>query len=916
MRIDAAGEDSVGTLDMLRPYYWAAWLTLLLGLSLTFFAWRSSVSYVNTLAEQRFAASVGEAQAALNAHLVAHAQALRGAQAYVGAMGQPSRDDWKRMYDTLRFGENYPGFNGIGYMQTFTLKERGRVLGALKQSYPNFTIQPPGDRNRYVALSAYEPVTTETQKVIGIDAWVDPERRKTLEAARDSGETRITGKVTLATDKTEDRRPGFLMYQAVYRHGLLLDTIEQRRKNLIGFVVAPFRIGVLAGQIYYAKHADIAMRIYDGNEATESTLFHATHPTLDFASAAHQRVLPIEVGGKTWQVHYASLPVFGSASDLAQPWRLLAGGVLISFLLFGTVWSLVATRARAIRMAQRMTRSLSDKETKLRALFAQAPLAIWTLDENGRVLECNDKLTQHMGATREKIIGFSMLTDAKDQSLVESIKRAIAGETIMLEGPYTSTTGNLRSIYQFYFQPVQVDGKFAFLLAFAQDISARKAAEAHIEHMAHHDALTGLANRLLLKDRLDHAIANAQRNMRTQALLFIDLDHFKTINDTVGHSVGDALLLEVSQRLRECVRESDTLARIGGDEFVILLTNLVSSNDCERVAEKLIATLAQPITVEQHTFSITASVGIAIWPTDGVDTETLTRNADVAMYHAKNSGRNNYQFFTHDMNAHVIEGLAMEVALRNALNNNEFLLQFQAQIDFESGLIIGAESLLRWQHPTLGLLPPSKFIPIAEERGLIDELGDWVLHQACRHARAWQLAGVPLVPIAVNISALQFREGSLHDSVVSALKESGLPPEYLVLEVTENAVMEHMDQAISALSKLCEMGITIGINDCGTGYSALSYLRRLPIHRLKIDQALVHDIQADKGDSGNINAVVSMAKNLKLEVVADGVETAYQAAFLRENGCLIMQGHFFVRPQFSDEFGVTLAKQIIYIDSF
>jgi diguanylate cyclase (GGDEF)-like protein/PAS domain S-box-containing protein len=895
----------------LRPQYGVAWVALALSLGLTFLAWRATVTYVNNLADSRFEARTSEAHRTLDTHIVAYGQALRSAQAYVGVTGQPSRQNWLRLHDSMRFAESYPGFIGIAYLQVFAEQERARALAVLKQSHPDFTIRPPGEREHYAVVSAFEPATPLHQKAIGSDSWSDPERRRTLASARDSGEIRITGMVTLAMDKAEEKQPGFLMYQAVYRSGALPATQEERQQKLIGFIVAPFRISTVAEQIFHTDDAGIASRIHDATAGAGDTILYSSHPEFDFGKASRQRVLPVSIGGKTWNVHYATLPEFDSANDLFQPTRLLAGGVLVSLLLFVIVWSLTSTRTHAIRMAQHMTHSLREKETKLRELFAQAPLAIWTVDHDGRILECNDKLAEYAGSSRDKIIGLNMIGELNDQSLGEQIRRAIAGETVVFESPYFSTTGNRSSIYQFHFQPVMLDGEFAFVLAFAEDISARKVAEAHVAHLAQHDALTGLANRLLLKDRLQLAITTAQRTQRTQALLFIDLDRFKAINDTVGHSVGDSLLLQVALRLRECVRESDTLARVGGDEFVILLTNLLKPDGCLPVAEKVIAAVAQPISVDNHVFNISASVGIAVWPTDGADAETLTRNADVAMYHAKNSGRNNFQFFTPEMNTHALEAMAMEAALRKALLRDEFLLHFQAQIDFDNGCIIGAESLVRWNHPELGLVPPGRFIPIAEERGLIGKLGDWVLHAACRQAVAWRDAGIPLVPIAVNISALQFKEGALRDSVLSALNETGLAPEYLVLEITESVVMDDVDQAITVLSELREMGIAIEIDDFGTGYSSLSYLKRLPIHRLKIDQSFVRDLTTDQDDAAIIGAIISMAKSLKLEIIAEGVETSAQAAFLHAQGCRAMQGFFFSRPQPADEFAATLSKKII-----
>ncbi|MES2771218.1 MAG: EAL domain-containing protein [Pseudomonadota bacterium] len=916
---------------MPKPRYWMAWLTLLLGLSLTFFAWRSATSYVHSLSQQRFQTRVQQENDTLSAYLAEHAQALRGVQTYVGMLGQVTEQDWRRLYQTLRFGEHNPGFDGIGYLQVVSPQAQHPAPNRLNHRAAETELLTAGALHlllsSYQTLNGAQTEPTFNLHTLGLARWPDLARTQTLESTRDSGETQLSNRLSAQTQvlaKGQDAATelDFIMCQAVYRHGLLPETLAARRNNLIGFVFAPFRGKHLLEQFVRAQGADIALRIYDdahdGASLSAKPPFYTTHPELDFTQAKHHRLLPIKLGGQVWQLEYAALPNFDTQNDLAQPWRVLAGGLLVSLLLFCTVCSLVATRTRALRIAERMTHSLREQEGKLRALFEQAPLAIWMLDEKGRVLECNDKLIQHMGAPRERIIGFSMISDVKDQSLVSSIQRALAGETVMIEGPYTSTTGNLSSIYQFYFQPVQLEGEFAFLLAFAQDISARKAVEARIEHIAHHDNLTGLANRLLLKDRLDNAIANAQRNPRMQALLFVDLDHFKTINDTVGHAVGDALLLEVAQRLRECVRESDTLARIGGDEFIILLTNLASASDCERVAEKLIDSLARPINVDQNTFSITASVGIAFWPSDGLDSETLTRNADAAMYHAKNSGRNNYQLFKQEMSPHVVEGLSMETALVDALANNQLLLHFQARVEFDSRLVVAAEALLRWQHPTFGILLPSRFMPMAEERGLVDKLHAWILRQACRHARTWQLAGLPIVPVVVSISATQFRSESLCETILEALQESGLPPEYLTLEITEHAVMAHLEKAITILLGLAAIGVSINIDDCGMGYSAPSYLRRLPIQRLKIDQSLVNDIQnqESKGTVSDIEHIVSISRNLQLSVVADGVNNAYQAAFLYARGCRTMQGNFFARPEMADEFARTLARQIISTRKF
>jgi predicted signal transduction protein with EAL and GGDEF domain len=368
-------------------------------------------------------------------------------------------------------------------------------------------------------------------------------------------------------------------------------------------------------------------------------------------------------------------------------------------------------------------------------------------------------------------------------------------------------------------------------------------------------------------------------------------------------------LVIVAERLQECIRESDTLARIGGDEFVILLGNINAPADCARVAKKVIEAVARPVTLEARDFGVTASIGIAIWPDDGEDAEILTRNADMAMYQAKKSGRNNYQFFAPEMNTRTQEMLALEAALRVAIERDQLCLHFQPQIDAHDGRIIGSEALVRWQHPELGLIAPNRFIPLAEERGLIGLIGDWVLRAACREARAWQLAGLVALPVAVNISALQFKGGTFRNSVLSALHESGLEPRYLVLEITESALMDDIESAIALLLELKGMGISIEIDDFGTGYSSLAYLKRLPIHRLKIDQSFVRNICGGRDDMAIVSAVISLANSLHLETIAEGVESEEQARYLFQLGCFAMQGFLYGRPMPAVEFAARLANE-------
>ena len=440
------------------------------------------------------------------------------------------------------------------------------------------------------------------------------------------------------------------------------------------------------------------------------------------------------------------------------------------------------------------------------------------------------------------------------------------------------------------------------------DITERKMADERIRFLAQHDALTGLPNRLLLEDRLRQAIASAQRQGERVAVIFVDLDHFKTINDSLGHHMGDRLLKEVAVRLTACVRASDTVSRQGGDEFVIVLAQVTDPDDVAQVAKKVLAGVGQPYAIEGLELHTTPSVGIALYPDDGSDTATLIKNADAAMYHAKDRGRNNYQYFTQALNSRAFERLSLENSLRRALERNEFLLHYQPQFNLESGAVIGAEALIRWQHPDYGLMPPNKFIPVAEDSGLIIPLGEWVLREVCRQNRAWQETGLPPIPVAANLSALQFRQENLVESIGRILRESGLAPHLLELELTESAIMKSGEATVETLRQLKGMGLRLSIDDFGTGYSSLGYLKRFPIDKLKIDRSFVRDITTDPDDAAITRAVVGMAQSLRLQVIAEGVETVEQADFLRAEGCHEIQGYLYSKPLGAAEFETFLRK--------
>ena len=454
------------------------------------------------------------------------------------------------------------------------------------------------------------------------------------------------------------------------------------------------------------------------------------------------------------------------------------------------------------------------------------------------------------------------------------------------------------------------DGKVIGISGIARDVTARRREQdalvesekryrllfERVQFLAYFDALTGLPNRTLLQDRLAKALAAARRQKHKVALLFLDLDRFKDINDSLGHSVGDLLLQEVAGRLKAWGREQDTVARLGGDEFLIMLTDIKDIRDAAVATERLMVALTPEFVIQGHSLNISCSLGISIFPEHGADSETLIKYADAAMYCAKKNGRNNFQFFTQDMNSEVMERLTLEHSLRLALEKGEFVLVYQPQMDIATGRITGLEALLRWQNPELGPIPPDKFIPIAENSRLIMPIGEWVLRTACSQARKWQDEGLPAVSVAVNVSAVQFRQEDFCKFIKRVLHETGLAPQYLELELTESVLLADADLMLPVIQELQAVGVKLAIDDFGTGYSSFSYLRQFRVSKLKIDGSFIRDVVVNCNDAAITIAIIGMAKNLNLKVIAEGVETEAQVSFLRTHQCDEIQGYYFSKP--------------------
>jgi diguanylate cyclase (GGDEF)-like protein/PAS domain S-box-containing protein len=559
---------------------------------------------------------------------------------------------------------------------------------------------------------------------------------------------------------------------------------------------------------------------------------------------------------------------------------------------------------------ERAEQRLRDSEERYRLLFERNLAGVFRTTLDGRFLDVNDALARIFGfESRRELLAqsaysvyfsreerqrlISRLREQKALSNVEVRMRRRDGTAVWVLENMTLLDGVEGGV---------IEGTII-------DITERKSAQEQMEYQAYHDVLTGLPNRLLFRDRISVALAHARRNRRYVAVMFLDLDQFKLVNDTLGHTVGDGLLQSAAERLVDCVRGDDTVARMGGDEFTILLSDLPDGRAAATVAQKVLESVSEPIVVESHELFITTSIGIAIYPEDGADAETLLRHADRAMYRAKEAGRNNYQFAMRATIDATAGRLSIERSLHHAFERKEFVVHYQPMVEIGTRRVVGAEALIRWNHPEYGLMTPDDFIPIAEESGLIYPIGEWVMRTACKQMKRWHDAGHDDLRIAVNLSARQFQQRGLTGMIEHVLIDTGYPAASLEVEITESIAMHNAELSLAIMRRLKEMGISISIDDFGTGYSSLSYLKRFPIDTVKIDQNFIRDLSRDSNDGAIISAVISMARALKLRVVAEGVETEEQLAFLRRQHCEVIQGFLCSRPVPAEEFEVALATR-------
>lgn len=575
-----------------------------------------------------------------------------------------------------------------------------------------------------------------------------------------------------------------------------------------------------------------------------------------------------------------------------------------------------------------MEQRLQESEERHRFIVNNSPDLIYMLDRNGCFNFINDRIESLLGYQKAELVGKHYAELVYEEDLEEAKNlfnerrtggRATHNVELRLKSrlprdadrPFQTQNVWMELTAEGVYSDPQERTRENFIGTYgtARDISERKEAQQVINFQAYHDLLTHLPNRALLKDRLSLAIAQARRSKRRLAVMFLDLDRFKLVNDTLGHTMGDRLLKAVANRLQGCLRRGDTLSRFGGDEFTLLLPEIRTRDDVAVIAGKILDKLATPFVIDTHELFVGASIGIAMYPEAGDSVEALVQSADIAMYDAKSRGKNAYQFFSEEMNQKFSTRLSLERELRNALTSGELRVFYQPQVRVDDGRIIGVEALVRWQHPKRGLISPDEFLPVAVETGLITQLDEWVQAHAFAEIAEWRRAGYGDVRLSVNMTAHQLEQEGFLDRFIGAVESSGLTPESIKLELTENTIMQDIEVIVPKLQRLRKCGLTIAIDDFGTGYSSLSYLQQFPVNTLKIDRSFVGDIRADQGDASIINAIVAMARGLNLDLIAEGVETKSQLRYLRSQGCEEVQGFYFSRPLPASELKQLLRSQ-------
>jgi diguanylate cyclase (GGDEF)-like protein/PAS domain S-box-containing protein len=1014
---------------------WIAPLITLVMLGVTFSHWHKEKQESDEARQRYFQDEADQVTQGIQGRLQRFELVLRGFKGLYESSDNVTPSEFRQYFDVLQLQQSLASLQAVSLaLHVPQAQKPSHIADMLGRGVTGYQITPEGERAQYAPIVLIEPFEGRNVMVLGFDIASNLDRRGAQEQARDTGAMALTGRVKLVQD-TADALPAVVMYLPIYVKAAPLETQDERRAALLGWVGGPFRISDLVTNLQPQLPLDVRFDIFDGATVAPEALLYAGAGVGGLADAgtALGTTRTIDLGGKRWTLVFRSLPTFEHRVGDAHEQATITMGIALSFLLGWLSWLLVTGRERAVALASDMTRALSQTQADLEATLDAMPDILLELDLDGRYHAYRTSRLNLLAVPPEVFLG-KLVTDvlpaepasvclaalqeanATGFSMGRQIELQIGGERrwfelsvarkhaaevteprfivisrditerkkteeqlqlsarmfsasrdgivitdahnhiLSINPAFTRITGFAESevlgkspallqsgrqdgaFYAAMWQDLQSDGywqgeiwnkrksgeiypewlsisavkdasgNLTSYIGILSDLTERKADQQRIEYLDHYDKLTHLPNRDLLYDRTTLALATAKRTNGRVAMLFVDIDRFQYINDSLGRPAGDQVLRTMAERLVKNLQADDTVCRHSADEYILLLPK-TDAQGAAHIASRLLALIKAPVVLDSgQELRLTASIGAAVCPDNGTDFEKLTQAAGAALKQAKLAGRDNFRFYTEQMHGQVNEILLIENQLRQALPKGELLLYYQPQVNAVSGRIIGAEALIRWQHPEWGLVAPARFIPIAENSGQILEIGDWVLRTAVQQVARWQREGLPVVPVAVNLSALQFLQTSLCETVGAALQASQLAPGLLELELTERIAMEDSGLTVEQIAKLHAMGVTLSIDDFGTGYSSLSYLKLYQIDKLKIDQSFVRGLGRDANDGAIVAAIIHMAHGLGFRTIAEGVETRAQLDYLRAQGCDEMQGYFFGRPLPAEEFARLLRR--------